>query len=44
MQDKTQGQKKHTTLSGTPGGGNVRFFGATRSYDLLSNLHSPIFP
>jgi len=22
---------KHTTLSGTPGGGNVRFFGATRS-------------
>lgn len=35
----------HTTLSGTPGGGRERFLGGhLLSYDLLSNLHSPIFP
>lgn len=34
-----------TTLSGTPAGGKGRFLGGhTLSYDLLSNLHSPIFP
>lgn len=35
----------HTTLSGTPGGGNVRFFGGgPLKYDLLSKRHSPILP
>lgn len=36
---------RHTTLSGTPGGGNGRFLGGgPRRCDLLSNRHSPIFP
>jgi hypothetical protein len=34
-----------TTLSGTPGGGNVKFLGGGPSgNDLLSNRHSPTFP
>jgi hypothetical protein len=34
-----------TTLSGTPGGGNVRFLGGGLSgNDLLSNRHSPTLP
>jgi hypothetical protein len=37
--------KRHTTLSGTPGGGSVRFLGGGLFWnDLLSNRHSPIFP
>lgn len=36
---------RHTTLSGTPGGGKERFLGGgPRRCDLLSNRHSPIFP
>lgn len=36
---------RHTTLSGTPGGGKERFLGGgPRRYDLLSKRHSPIFP
>lgn len=36
---------RHTTLSGTPGGGKGKFLGGGLSRcDLLSNLHSPILP
>lgn len=36
---------RHTTLSGAPDGGKEIFFGGGPvRCDLLSNLHSPIFP